>query len=115
VEVGPPVDRKELGRAPRELVAAVRLHGLQDSDAHPQPEGQEMGPREGGPGNGSEAQEEDLQGVGVLGGQPEGGGVSADAGSLKCSIFLFVPDTPFQQRRAVLQSSNLLFVPDKRA
>jgi hypothetical protein len=102
VEVSPPVDREELGRAPRELVAAVRLHGLQDSDAHPQPEGQKMGPRERGPGNGGKAQEEDLQGVGVLGGQPEGGGVPAAAGSLKFSIFLFVPDTPFLLRRAVL-------------
>lgn len=88
VEVGPPVDWEELGRAPRELVAAVRLHRLENSDAHPQPEGQEMGPRERGPGNGGKAQEEDLQGVGILGGQPKGGGVPADEGSLS-SYFNF--------------------------
>lgn len=75
MEVGAPVDREELGGAPRELVPAVRLHSLQHAHAHPEPEGQQVGAGKGGPRDRGEAQEEDFQWVGVLGGQAEGGGI----------------------------------------
>ena len=71
----PSVEGDEPGDAERELVAAVHVDGLHHTQAHPQPQSDEVRADEGGSQHGGEAEEEDLERVGVLGSDAKGGGI----------------------------------------
>jgi hypothetical protein len=77
VVLGASPERKEVVQAPRELVAAVRINGLEYTDGDPGVHGENVevlgdGTPEDGAADGSEAQDHDFNGRGVLGGDAEG-------------------------------------------
>ena len=72
----PPIEGNEAGEAERELVAAVHVDGLDHSQAHPRPQSHQVRADERRAQHGGKAKEEDLKGVGVLGSDAKGGGIS---------------------------------------
>ena len=80
VVLGARPERQEVVQGPGELVAGVRVDGLEEAAHDPEVHGQDVQVAgDGAPGDGAEdragAEDHDFDGGGVLGGEAEGGGV----------------------------------------